>query len=93
MSTTTHNCIIAVSEEGDAMLVLSVPSLIESRQFDGPFLSENITPPNPFPKEPGVYRCVIICKYTKAFDHYSGGVEYDEDIYVENVVKLELSPC
>ena len=88
---TVHNCIIAVPEGGDAIVVHSEPSLFEKELFDGVFLTDNVTKTETIPQEFGVYRCVINCLFTSSYDHYSGGTEYDADIWIEDAVKIDLS--
>lgn len=90
MSTTTHKCIIAVSEQGDAILVSSSPSLIESGQFESSFLKHNIDDTSEIPKDPGVYNCEIVCKWSSRSDLYSGGLIYDIDAILQNAIKIDL---
>jgi len=87
---TEHKCLIAVPESGESILVSSEPPLMERDQFDGTFLPDNVTRMDTIPKEVGTYRCTIKCEYTSSYDHYSGGYEYDADIWLEDAVKIDI---
>ena len=87
-----HKCIIAVPEKGDAILVSSDPSLVDKDLFDGNFLADNVTDADTIPKEHGVYRCTIKCKYSKEYDSWSGGYEYDAEVWIEDAIKIEIPP-
>lgn len=89
---TVHKCIIAIPESGEGILVSSEPSLMEREQFDGTFLPDNITQKDTMPTEVGIYSCVIKCAYSKEYDHWSGGYEYDADLWIEDAVKIDLTP-
>jgi len=86
-----HDCIIAVDERGHGFLLKSSPSLYEFDTFDGNCLQDNInTKTENIPTEFGIYKCKII---SKVYKYYTDcGNEYDVDIWLENVVQLELNP-
>lgn len=84
-----HNCIIAVSENGCAILLKSEPNLFENEIFDGNDLNDNINKnEKDIPTEFGVYRCKIMV-YAYSY-HTDCGTEYDVNTWLEDVVKLEL---
>jgi hypothetical protein len=87
----THDCIIAVDENGVCILLKSEPSLYQHELFDGNSLHDNIDKhEDRIPKEFGVYKCKILVQGTQSF----GGdaeVEYDVHAWIEDVKKLFIT--
>lgn len=84
-----YDCIIVVDERGDAMLLKSKPSLYDNDTFDGNYLQDNINKDNKLiPTEFGIYRCKIHSKWHESYTDF--GTEYDCDIWISDVVKLNL---
>ncbi len=84
-----HDCIIAVDEQGTAFLLKSEPSLHENELFDGNDLHDNLThDKDKIPKEFGIYQCKIMVESYKYLTDC--GYEYNVNIWIEDVVKIEL---
>lgn len=86
----TYNCIIAVDERGDGILLKSEPSLYEFDMFDGNSLQDNINQDYKIiPTEFGVYKCLI---HTKTYKYYTDcGIEYEVNVSISDVIKLNLN--
>jgi hypothetical protein len=84
-----HECLIAIDERGDGLLINSEPSLYEYDIFDGNSLQDNINKyTDRIPKELGIYKCKIVIH---SYSYYTDcGTEYDTDSWIEDVVKLDL---
>lgn len=82
-----HKSVIAICQDGSKILIHSTPSLFEHDMFDGIFLDDNLTSKKNVPTEPGIYQCDIMYHgYRSVTDC---GVDYDVDIWLENVQKLD----
>ena len=88
MEISNHTCIITINEEGTPLLISSSPSLLENNIFDGIFLEDNINNQKDIPKELGIYQCNIKVSYYKSYTDCV--YEYDMDLYIENIQKIEL---
>jgi hypothetical protein len=54
-----HECYIAVTHEGESVLVSSKPSLLDTEIFDGIDVQSNVSNPKDIPSKPGLYSCQI----------------------------------
>jgi len=83
-----HECLVAVDENGHALLIKSEPSLFENGVFDGHFLDDTITDKKNMPFECGIYKCKIM---VYAYSYFTGDTtEYDMNVWCEDVVKLNI---
>ena len=90
MSLTLHNCVIAISPSGDAILVASEPCLIDCQFFDGCDLRDNITSEDTIPTKAGVYKCCINVEYSPHYDHRSGETEYESEAWIEDAIPIAI---
>lgn len=88
-----HECLIAVLEAGESVLISSSPGLyeyaiIEKFDFD---LMEIISKEkwNTIPEEVGVYKCIIVVNVSTS--GYYDSLEHDLDVWIENPVKVEIN--
>ena len=82
-------CLIAVTDKGQAILLASIPDLYENDVFDGMFLEDNINKDKKnIPKDFGIYKCKIMV-YHYNYDT-DCGTEYDVNIWIKDLVKIEL---
>lgn len=88
-----HNCVIGVSECGEAFLIESEPSLIKDEYgfelFDGCFLDDNLTAHKDTPKESGIYKCKILVKWINAATE-SEPMDFEAFIWLSDVIKIEI---
>lgn len=83
------DCIIAITETGEGVLIQSIPSLYSNELFDGCILSETLDQRclDSLPKEIGIYSCAIEVRSSKC-NHPEDPTEYDINFSIKSFKKL-----
>lgn len=82
-----HSCIIAVSFDGNAMLIKAENNLEQA--FDGSNLEDNLTNDKLLPKEAGIYKC-LIRYHSFRCNHQLDPIEYDCNITIESIELINV---
>lgn len=85
-----YNCIIAITDQGEGVLLKSHSDLYDHEIFDGCMLDELVDNVKDIPTEFGLYRCNIEVNSYKC-NNPEDPVEWDMTVHLKDVNKLEVN--
>lgn len=84
-----HECIIAISENGQGVLLKSFPNLFNNELFESCLLEDNLTNIKNIPTEVGLYTCKIKV-YSFPCNHIADPKEWDITVSACEIEKMPI---